>query len=227
MKLVNIFESIKPERDMFEGFNELELSEEYPEGFSLDEFKNLNSYAKKMKYAESHLGKPIGRGSSRVVYRVDNDKVLKLAKNRKGIAQNEAETNFYGDTYYDDIIAKVIDFDDIDGYWTEMELAYKVKVDDFKRLWGIKFKDLYFYLEKRYQENKGKRANWYVDDKVKEILENSDEVMHLVSFMFDSTTLPGDLCKLNSWGLVKREYGETLVLIDFGYTSEVYDSYYS
>jgi hypothetical protein len=227
MKLVNIFESIKSERDMFEGFNEIEMDEEYPKGFSFDEFKNIRSYAKKMEYARLHLGKPLGSGTSRVVYRVDNEKVLKLAKNRKGIGQNEAETNFYGNTYYDDIIAKVIDFDDHDGYWTEMELARRSKPDDFSRLWGLRFKDLYFYLEYRYQQNNGKNPTWFNNDKLKEQLENSDEVMELVSFMFDSTTLPGDLCKISSWGLVNREYGETLVLIDFGYTSDVYKSYYN
>jgi hypothetical protein len=226
MKLTDIYESIKPERDMFEGFNETELSEEYPTGFSFDEFKKIRSYRGKMNYARQYLGKPLGTGSSRVVYRVDNDKVLKLAKNEKGIHQNEAETNFYGDAYYEDIIAKVIDFDDQDGYWTEMELAFRAKHDDFKRLWGIKFKDLYFYLERRYQENNGRQPTWSIDEKIKEELDNSDDVMHLVSFMFDSTTLPSDLCKMNSWGIVKREYGDALVLIDFGFTDEVYESYY-
>ena len=226
MKLLDIYESLKPERDMFEGFNELELSEEYPEGFDLNEFKNLRSYAKKMSYARAYLGKPLGTGSSRVVYRVDETKVLKLAKNEKGIHQNEAEINFYGDSYYEDIIAKVIDFDDQNGYWTEMELAFKAKPDDFKRLWDIKFNDLYFYLERRYQENIGRKPTWGIDVKVKEQLDNSDDVAHLVSFMFDSTTLPSDLCKINSWGIVKREYGDALVLIDFGFTSEVYESYY-
>ena len=227
LKLFNIFESIsRPERDMFEGFNEMELSEEYPKGFDLGQFKSLYSYAKKMKYAESHLGKPLGRGSSRVVYRIDETKVLKLAKNRKGIAQNEAEINFYGNTYYDDIIAQVIDFDRDNNLWVEMELALKPKKSDFNRLWNVNIDDLHYYLDNRYREQNGLKHRFSLPDDVKSDLDNNEDVGQLVSFMYDSVTLPADLSRINSWGLVKRPYGESLVLIDFGFTEEVYESYY-
>lgn len=215
------------ERDMFEGFDDQELSEDYPEGFSFETFKGIRSYAQKMVYAKYHLGRPIGTGSSRVVYRVDDTKVLKLAKNRKGIAQNEAEINWYGDTYYDDIIAQVIDFDHESSYWTEMEIAFKVKETDFLRLWGIKLKEMELYLRNREFENKGRKALYHIDKELVHKLDENDNVQHLVSFMFDSDGKAGDITKLNSWGKVKRPYGETLVLIDFGLTDEIYKSYYS
>ena len=42
IKLYNIImESV--ERDMYEGFNETELSEDYPVNFDLSEFKNMRS----------------------------------------------------------------------------------------------------------------------------------------------------------------------------------------
>ena len=112
IKLLNIVESIlNSVRDMYEGFNEEELTEEYPEGFNWDEFKKLPNHSKRIKYAKEYLGRPIGKGSSRIVFRVDETKVLKLALNQKGIAQNAAETSWYGDSYYDDLLAQVIDFD--------------------------------------------------------------------------------------------------------------------
>ena len=215
------------ERDMFEGFDEQELTEVYPEGFSFDTFKNIRNYAQRMAYARFHLGKPIGTGSSRVVYRVDETKVLKLAKNRKGIAQNEAEINWYGDAYYDDILAQVIDYDYDNSYWTEMEIAFKVKQDDFLRLWGVKLKDMELYLRNREFENRGRREIYHIDKEVKNKLDENDNIQHLVSFMYDSDGKAGDITKLNSWGKVQRPYGETLVLIDFGLTDEVYKSYYS
>lgn len=226
IKLYDIIaESI--ERDMFEGFNETELSEDYPENFDIFNFKNIRSYAEKLRYAEQHLGKPIGKGSARVVYRVDNDKVLKLAKNKKGIPQNEAEIDWYGETYYEDMLAKVFDYDRDNSLWVEMELAYRVKETDFKRLWNINFKDLWAYLKMRYMENQGKRSMFHVEDEVKERLDNNDNVMHLVSFMYDSDAPDGDLSKLSSWGLVHRPEGDTIVLIDFGLTNNIYQSYYA
>jgi len=232
LKLLNIVESINKdivysERDMFEGFDESELREDYPTGFSFEAFKAARSYSQKMTYARYHLGKPIGTGTSRVVYRIDETKVLKLAKNRKGIAQNEAEINWYGDTYYDDILAQVIDYDRDNSYWTEMEIAFKVKQEDFQRLWGVKLKDVDLYLRNRESENKGGRGYFHINQETKDKLDENDNVAHLVSFMYDSDNKAGDLTKLNSWGKVKRPYGETLVLIDFGLTDEVYKSYYS
>lgn len=218
---------LESERDMYEGFNDVELSEDYPEGFDINEFKNINSYAGKMRFAEQHLGKPIGRGSARVVYRVDENKVLKLAKNKKGISQNNAETDWFNDSYYDDIHAKVIDFDDKNNIWVEMELAFRVKKSDFQRLWGIKFEDLGFYLKKRYFENRGQQSMFSVSSEVKEVMDESDEVQHLVAFMYDSDSPDGDLGRISSWGLVKREDGEYLVLIDFGLNQSTYNSYYS
>lgn len=220
----NLYES---ERDMFEGFNEIELGEDYPVGFDINQFKNIRSYAAKMRFAEEHLGKPIGKGSSRIVYRVDENKVLKLAKNKKGIEQNNAETDWFNDSYYEDILAKVFDFDHMNHLWVEMELAKRAKKSDFKRLWNINFDDLFSYLKNKYHENRGKRSVFDVEDNVKEIMDNSDHVQLLISFMYDSDSPDGDLSRISSWGLVDRYDGEYLVLIDFGLTGSIYDSYYS
>ena len=221
MKLIDIV-LLNEEEELWE----LELTEDYPVGFDINEFKNIWSYAGKMRFAKEHLDKPIGNGSARVVYRVDENKVLKLAKNKKGKAQNEAEGQWYQESYYDDIIANVIDYDFEEHLWVEMELAIRAKRPDFKRLWGINFDDLFFYLKKRYFENHGRKSMFHIDDETVKELEEIDEVNHLVSFMYDSSAPDGDLSKLNSWGLVKRSDGEYLVLIDFGLNEEVFKTYY-
>ena len=66
----------------------------YPVSFNMDEFKMLKTFAARIKYCQARLQR-ISSGSSRIVYKIDNEKVLKLAKNRKGIAQNEAEGGDY------------------------------------------------------------------------------------------------------------------------------------
>jgi len=212
--------------DVIKEQHEFELTEEYPEGFDINEFKNIWSYAGKLKYAQEHLGKPIGNGSSRTVYRVDKEKVLKLAKNKKGVAQNDQETNWVNDGYYESVLAKVFDFDDKDFLWVEMEVAYRAKRSDFKRLWNINFDDLSIYLRNAYDRNKGRRPTFGIDDEVKIQLDENENVQLLMYFMLDSFSSEGDLTKLNSWGLVKRDNVEHLVLIDFGLNEDVYTSYY-
>ena len=60
----------------------------YPASFNMEEFKSLKSFAKRMEYCKSRLPR-LGAGSSRVVFRVDDDKVLKLAKKRKSGIKKE------------------------------------------------------------------------------------------------------------------------------------------
>ena len=49
--------------------------------FSVDELNNIPYFRDREKYCEKHLGENIGRGSSRVVFQIDDNKVLKLAWN--------------------------------------------------------------------------------------------------------------------------------------------------
>lgn len=165
-----------PKRDIFEGFDETVLQEDYPQGFDLNEFKNIRSYAGKVRYATEQLGKPLGQGTSRVVFRVDNTKVLKLAKNKKGIAQNTVEIDWGRQTYYDDIIAKVFDTDFYDYYWVEMELATKASAKDFKRLWNVDNTNLYYYLDNRNNENKNLRKFYRIPQEIEDELDNNEYV---------------------------------------------------
>lgn len=227
MAEIKLYDIIMESRDVLEGFDEKELSEDYPIDFDIFNFKNLRSYAEKLRYAEAHLGKPLGRGSSRLVYRVDENKVLKLAKNKKGIAQNEAEINWADDYYFENILAKLFDYDRDNSYWTEMEIAYKPTINDFRKLWGINFKDLWAYLKNVNSQNRGRRSMFSINPEIKEQLDNNEHVMELVDFMMNSDSPDGDLSKLNSWGRVHRSEGDALVLIDFGLTNNIYQSYYA
>jgi hypothetical protein len=217
----------KSKRDMFEGLIENRIEEDYPKDFDITQFKKINSYAGKLRYAKEYLGKPIGTGSSRVVYRVDDNKVLKLAKNRKGIVQNRAETDWAGDHYFSDVLAQVIDYDKEDDLWVEMELAVRAKKRDFKKLWEIDFLELGIYLSIRDSEINGKRSNYRMSEEERHPYAESAEVQKLTEFMTTSDSSPGDLGRISSWGKVKRDGEEDLVLVDFGLTSDVYNSYYS
>ena len=89
-----------------EQFNTICNEMAYPVGFSMETMLSLNSYSARVRYCDQHLQK-IGQGSSRIVYDVDGEKVLKVAKNKKGIAQNEAESEDWLQSY--DCFAKVFE----------------------------------------------------------------------------------------------------------------------
>ena len=69
------------------------------EGFRLDMLISATSFKQRLAYCREMLGDPIGEGSSRIVFRIDDETVLKLAKNSKGIAQNLEEIRLGTEPY--------------------------------------------------------------------------------------------------------------------------------
>lgn len=203
------------------------MGEEYPQSFNMDEFKRLSSFNARIQYCNQHL-KRISSGSSRIVYMIDNEKVLKLAKNKKGLAQNEVEIDYSG--YYDlkPILARVFDYDE-NHLWVEMELAQKVTANIFKRVTALDFNGFSEALSYHYRELNPQKfggRNFRKPDDMDLYWEN-EFGLDILSFMGGYDIPAGDLTKLSTYGLVKREGQDSIVIIDYGLTNDVYDNYYS
>lgn len=67
------------------------LNEAMSEQFSFETLKSIQSFRGRLKYCVETLGFRIGSGSSRTCFQLDDNRILKLALNAKGIAQNEVE----------------------------------------------------------------------------------------------------------------------------------------
>lgn len=205
----------------------------YPAGFSLDTLKSLGSYSKRVKYCQEHLQR-IGAGSSRVVFAVDSEKVLKVAKNEKGIAQNQEEMQDWRQEYYD-CFAKVYDATE-DGTFLEMQAAKRAKESDFKRLTGYDWDVMsawIAYTASLYtpRHRMGYRDHSYDalfdSDEWAELLNDYNIFQAIHAYLCDTCTgAYGDLMRLSSWGVVSEDGHEKLVIIDFGLTDEVFDNYY-
>jgi hypothetical protein len=201
-----------------------DIEEEYPMSWNVEEFKKLNSFNSRVKYCETHL-KRISSGSSRIVYMIDNTKVLKLAKNKKGIAQNDVEIGFSNDYMWDGLIAEIFNHDE-DGLWVEMELARKVSPKSFQNIVGVSFDnycDAIRYQDDELNQRKGMRRS--KPDNMDEMWEN-DFVSSIFDLIGGYDLTIGDLCKLSTYGVVSKEGEDSIVMIDYGLTSEVYNSYY-
>lgn len=200
----------------------------YPESFSFEKFENISSYSGKVKYAAQHL-KRLGSGSSRVIFQVDDEKVLKIAKNVKGLAQNLVEADWYLQNY--DVIAKVFKRDehikDNGIFWIEMELAKKVSPKRFYQLTGLNITDIHYYLMNRKMEELQKPRMFSIPQEKQLELENNEWFINLYSMILDyDMESPGDFSKINSYGEVIRNGKPTIVLVDFGLSKNVWYNYY-
>ena len=88
---------------------------------------HLNQFVKEL--ARKYQLKPIGRGSGRIVLAVDDESVLKLARNRPGQEQNLFEESFYSEQQ-NPVLNQVLDCAS-DGCWIRSRRAKRL--DD--RFW--------------------------------------------------------------------------------------------
>lgn len=111
----------------------------------------LNDYSAKLKYSrfgsfeglmmvkmflEKNLGKPIGEGSSRIVYEIDDALCLKLAINKKGIQQNLEEISTYKKYKKFSIFTKIY-YQDSQLLWIICEKALPIQESDFLNVFGF------------------------------------------------------------------------------------------
>jgi len=205
--------------------NENLIGEDYPTQFDMNLFKSLKTFKERIEYCEANL-KKIGSGSSRIVYQVDNNKVLKLAKNKKGIAQNETEIDRGSGNYFSSILAQVFDSHP-DGLWVEMEKAIPINKYEFRRLTEFKIEDVGAYLINFQDENNGKKTRFHQQKPLVDRLDNDEFIQQLREFVAGTDALAGDLGQASSYGVVRRNGSDELVLIDFGITTNIYQDFYT
>lgn len=219
--------NIVKESLVFEIINQM-LDEEYPSSFDFKKFISLKSFNQRVNYCEETL-KRISSGSSRIVYMVDDIKVLKLAKNKKGLAQNEIEASYSQYNDLSDVLAQTFEFDEQNYLWVEMELARKVTPNIFKQVTGYSFEnfcDLLSIYNDAVNPSKYKHNHRLPEDFIQDSWE--DEFMYSVYQYLGNYDVPvGDLLRLSSYGLVKRNGVDTIVLIDYGVDNKTMASYYS
>lgn len=187
----------------------------YPTNFNPEEFKNIMSFAGKQRYATQHLLGKIGVGSGRAVFRIDDEKVLKVALNERGRAQNDAESWAYKQNY--DVVARVFDVDN-DDMWIEMELAKKITPRRFRELTGTSPEEVSAWMA-----NIQGKVGWGMPGRD---LSENEFAYDLNQFTEDfQYPLPGDFSRISTYGEVLRDGVPRVVVVDFGFDSKTSDAY--
>lgn len=219
----------KPKNNIIETMIQREiwnLKEENTQ-FDINQFNSITSFAERKKYADQHLSK-IGAGSSRIVYNTPDGKALKLAKNAKGVAQNEYECELGNDYYARSMVAEVYECDD-NYLWIISEKAKKLSPNRFKQLTEISIELLNNYLFNKYSENNPSKrmGKMSMSDSMKEYVQNNEFANEMENLMLSYDLPAGDLGRLSSYGEVIRDGQADVVLVDYGLSQDVYTTHYS
>lgn len=202
------------------------LQEAADEHFSLEELSAIQSFRGRFNYCTQHLGKHIGKGSSRATFQIDDEKVLKLAWNDKGLGQNIEEER----TYNVSIFPKVYDYDE-EGKWIISEFVLPAKPQDFKHCFGLTFQQFVSFISACGKYRFGARywTDMSEDEWIKHI-ENNEDLCEFDEYIGNygnhRFTPVGDMTRLCNYGLTQRNGEPTIVLLDSGLSEDVWNTYY-
>ena len=234
------------------------LFEAYREGFSFDELSVLGNDAfsdewgsaeRQFQYCKKWLGEPVAQGSSRCIFMLSDNLVLKLAYNRynAGKAQNRLECQLYegtkspllvrtfgNDDNYTYIIcenvipAQPIDFEKIidipfyDKHYHQRHTEYSQYFDNPKSVAdkaNFSVYEIVCYLEQNYTIGEG-----YYHKEIEEYIRKNPWLKELKKLIMD--TKIGDLTKPENYGVVNRDGNPMLVVLDAGMNLENWEVYY-
>lgn len=205
----------------------------FPKEFDFDTFNSLRSFKKRIDYCNLKLYK-LGAGSSRAVYMIDPSTALKVAKNEKGIAQNDVEDD--SELQKIGLFPEIYDSDP-NGIWLIVRLAEKAKAQDFEDILGVRFDFICAYIDylRSIYSTHNTWTGWNTldyektfneirlsDDYYGSIYDELEE--YLSNFTIENV---GDLKRLSNWGVVEDNGTRRLVIVDAGFNDEVFKNHYS
>ncbi len=232
MLLEMSYEDIKTSKDPLDW---VEAAFQEPEEWNTkDPFRAMIRAAKKFGLEE------FGMGSSRFVFNLKNGKVLKIARNSKGLEQNKLEAVAGRDPHVHSILASVYDASP-EYAWLVAEFVNPLEDGEYKtaeRVCGVAWSDVRRVLglsnkaevestvsqvtkklepeESRNSKAKGRTGSGCPTGK--EFLESLGSFLGRYSGM-----LTGDIEKLSSWGVNDKG---CLVLLDYGITRKKFEELY-
>lgn len=199
-------------------FKSFYLKEEV-ESFDIEYLSSLKTFNQRLIYCRTKL-KKLGVGSSREVFEIDSNWVIKVAKNDKGLAQNNVEGDYSATRMYD-FIPKIKDKDDEDR-WVIVEKCEKITKKEFESLTKLSFEFFCQFL-REYDKIEVKCMKVKFSEEVEKELNDEDSFIYSVRDLLGNyDMLPGDFEKLNSFG----KHNNKIKIIDWGFTKEVHKTYY-
>ncbi len=185
-----------------------------------DHLDSLKSFASRKRYMDR--GFPfLGAGSGRRVYYIGENRVIKIAKNDRGKAQNEVESDSALHDWYGKLLPSIYDTAP-DNSWLVCDKLVHVRARDFQSYFGVSMNTLFYYMEYRLDSHMGIHAMELIDQVDKDSCDTNDKIQALLDAIVNFDLVFRDLTRKNAWG----KLGDRLVLRDYGLTRYVWDEYY-
>lgn len=182
----------------------------------LHELQSINSFAGRIRYADQNFSK-ISQGSSRSVYDIGNNRVVKLARNKMGISQNTTEGDSYLANMFN-ILSPSISTDGNGLYVVAKKYNTAKSIQEVCKRIGVDKATLDKFVHQMNRNILHRNSRQSVDH-----VEN-EFIMEMAQICVDSDMLPGDWNRPSSYGIDPDT--DRLILIDWGLSRDVYIEHY-
>ena len=199
--------------------------------FSLEELDGIWDYEDKFEYCCEHLGEPIGEGSSRAVFQIDDDRVLKLASDNIGVTQNNIEIDYYERFEHLGLFPMIYGNSE-DSEWIISEYVLPLSEEDVWQLLGVKMNEFYGIIVSMEYYERGQTSY----DQYYTVMERNTLNKYILKYPFfkalneyirESDCFIGDLISLNNLGLANRNQKPHIVILDSGLDNKNYYKMYA
>ena len=223
---------------------EFTLEAPLPADWDPEKLNLRQTYKDRLQYALDRA-KRLGGGSSRVAMTIEYEgrpTVLKVAKNAKGLAQNEAEIEILEDGYAGNlpIVIPLIDYDKANKrpVWLQTEIAKKVTAPTLAKL--LHSPSLWFFIDvvkvmigkaSMYRQNTTVESmkKTYFDERMWKGKKPTEQdwdiflsyVSDLAELATSSTIELDDFNNASNWGV----YNNRPVVLDLGFTEDTAQLY--
>ena len=222
------------------------IGEAAMDGFNPYDITRQYNIGDKYEYCCKYLGEPIGEGSSRSVFQIDDDRVLKLSiDDPNGKRQNKLEWDVIAGKRQSDLFPK--GFYAAKNYsWIIVEYVIPLLTDgedeesakkSFLKLSGVPFDTFCDFAEfvTILQKNDSDDDDIEYDDEYYSYYEEKVDMLKkqypylnkMADYMNYYHITEGDLTKLEHYGMVNRDGKTLLVLLDFGLNYDIWKEFYS
>lgn len=204
----------------FRNFYLIESEKEAEKKFDFRHLDSLETFEERIKYCKENL-EQIGKGSSRLVFNLSKNSVLKLAWNVKGLEQNILESSDQIHKLFGDLVPALKKKSSGDKiYWIVMEKAKPVDEQTFEKISKIPFKTFQKAMKEMKLVNYKEKKD--VSEETKKLLKTSHFLDLVQDLTFSLGLLVGDVIKTSSWGTI----GNRLVILDPGLSLLIFRSLY-
>lgn len=182
--------------------------------FSILPKKDINDFVQLETFCNIHY-KYLSSGTSRKVYDLNNEYVIKIAFNIYGIYQNQSEVRLCKQYYDSDLILPIVEYSNL---WVIQKKVLPITKETsilFKELYDVSFEKICLLIKCVCQHLKQHKIKYYY--------ENINEFAHSIEkFLVSTNTLFFiDYCKYDSWGYLNGK----IYIIDYGMDNETYSKY--